>query len=136
MKAMLDLAVYYSVRLVSSHDMAKRIDAPIKFLEQVLLDLRKGGFIESKRGNVGGYLLSKAPDKITVGEVIRYIDGPIEPIACLKEKYSNCIDINSCVFNKLWHKVHQATADIVDNVTFEGLVSEVNSNSRVLAYSI
>jgi Rrf2 family protein len=136
LKAMLDLAVYYSVRLVSSHDMAKRIDAPIKFLEQVLLDLRKGGFIESKRGNVGGYLLSKAPDKITVGEVIRYIDGPIEPIACLKEKYSNCIDINSCVFNKLWHKVHQATADIVDNVTFEGLVSEVNSNSRVLAYSI
>jgi len=136
LKAMLDLALHYGVGSVSSHDLAKRIDAPIKFLEQVLLDLRKGGFIESRRGNVGGYLLSRAPDKITAGEVIRHIDGPIEPIACLREKYSNCVDINGCVFKKLWRRVYQATADIIDNVTFEGLASEVNANNRVLAYSI
>ena len=136
LKAMLDLALRYNAELVTSHDMAQRIDAPIKFLEQVLQELRKGGFIQSRRGNIGGYMLSRAPGKISVGEVIRYIDGPIEPIACLKEKYSNCADINKCVFKKLWHKVYLATADIIDNVTFEEMVSEVNSNNQVPAYSI
>jgi Rrf2 family protein len=136
LKAVLDLALRYNKELVTAGDLAERIDAPMKFLEQVLLDLKKGGFVESRRGNVGGYMLSKAPDKITVGEVIRYIDGPLEPISCVKEGYSNCVDINRCVFKKLWSKVYQATAGIVDNVTFEELASEVKSKSQVLAYSI
>jgi len=136
LKAMLDLAPHYGVELVSSHDMAKRIDAPIKFLEQVLLELKKGGFVESRRGNVGGYMLSRPPAKIVVGEVIRYVDGPIEPIACLKDKYSNCTDLNKCPFKNLWHKVYKATSDIVDNVTFEQMMSELNSNNQALAYSI
>lgn len=136
LKAMLDLSLHYGAELVSSHDIAKRIDAPIKFLEQVLLELKKGAFIESRRGNVGGYMLSRPPDKITVGEVIRYIDGPVEPISCVKAGYSNCVDINKCVFKKLWHKVSQATSEIVDNVTFEELASEANSRKQILAYYI
>jgi len=136
LKALLDLALHYDKELVTSHDMAKRIDAPVKFLEQVLLDLKKGGFVESRRGNIGGYLLSRVPAKITVGEVVRFIDGPIEPISCIKKGYSNCTDINKCVFKKIWQKVYQATSDIVDNVTFEELVSQVNLRQQVLAYSI
>lgn len=85
LKAVLDLAVHYGAELVTIHDIAKRIDAPVKFLEQILLDLKKGGFVESRRGNVGGYLLAKEPDKITIGEVVRFIDGPIEPIACAEK---------------------------------------------------
>lgn len=136
LKAVLVLALNYNREFATSHDLAQRIDAPIKFLEQVLLDLKKGGFIESRRGNIGGYMLSREPGKITVGEVIRYIDGPIEPIACLKEKYSNCVDINKCAFKKLWHKVYLATSGIIDNVTFEDMASEVNAHNQVLAYSI
>ena len=136
MKAMLDLVLHYGAESVSSHDIANRIDAPVKFLEQVLLELKKGGFIESRRGNIGGYMLSKAPDKITVGEVIRHIDGPVEPISCVKEEYFNCADIHKCVFKKMWKKVSQATSDIIDNVTFEDLVSQVNAGQQVLAYSI
>ena len=136
LKAVLDLALHYDRELVTSHDMAGRIDAPIKFLEQVLLDLKKGGFIGSRRGNIGGYLLSRAPEKITVGEVIRFIDGPTEPISCVREDYSNCVDINKCVFKKLWQKVSQAASNIIDNVTFEDLVSQVNAGRQVLAYSI
>jgi len=136
LKAVLDLALHYNKELVTGHDLAERIDAPIKFLEQVLLDLKKGGFVESRRGNIGGYLLSRAPGQITVGEVIRFIEGPIEPISCVKEKYSNCADINRCVLKRLWQKVSQATSDIIDNVTFEELVSQVNAGQQVLAYSI
>lgn len=136
LKAVLDLALHHGRELVTIHDMAQRIDAPIKFLEQVLLALKNGGFIESRRGSVGGYLLSKSPDKITVGEVVRFIDGPIGPISCVKEGYSNCADINRCVFKKLWQKVSIATSDIIDNVTFEDLVSQVNARQEALVYSI
>jgi len=131
LKAVLELALHYDKEVVTSRDLAKRIDTPAKFLEQVLLDLRKGGFIESRRGNVGGYLLSKAPANITVGDVIRYIDGPIEPIACIREGYSNCADIDKCVFKKIWQKVSEATSHVIDKVNFEDLVSQVNASRQV-----
>jgi Rrf2 family protein len=136
LKAVLDLALHYAGELVTIHDIAKRIDAPVKFLEQVLLDLKKGGFVQSRRGKIGGYLLAKPPAQITVGEIVRFIDGPIEPISCAKENYSNCGDIYKCVFRKIWQKVYRVTSDIIDNVTFEHLVSETKSDQQVLAYSI
>lgn len=136
LKAILDLALHYDADLVTSHDMAKRIDAPVKFLEQVLLNLKKAGFVQSRRGNIGGYLLSRPPASITVGEVLRAIDGPLEPISCVKEGYFNCTDITKCVFKEIWRKVFRATSDVVDNITFEQLASQVNSGRQVLAYSI
>ncbi len=136
LKAVLDLAVNYGEDVVTIHAVAKRIDAPIKFLEQVLLDLKKGGFVESRRGKVGGYFLSRAPGKITVGEVVRFIDGPIEPISCARKGYSNCGDMYKCVFRKIWQDVSKATSDIVDDVTFKELASKVKSGQKVLAYSI
>lgn len=136
LKAVLDLALNYGKDVVTIHEMAEHIDAPIKFLEQVLLDLKKGGFVESKRGNVGGYMLSRPPDKITVGEVIRFIDGPVEPISCVRQGYSNCSDLYKCAFRKIWQDVSQATSDIIDKVTFETLVSEISARQQVLTYSI
>jgi Rrf2 family protein len=136
LKAVLDLAVNYGKDLVTIHDIARRIDAPIKFLEQVLLDLKKGGFVESRRGKVGGYLLSRDPSKITVGEVIRFIDGPIEPISCVKDGYANCADIRKCVFKNIWHRVADATSAIIDDVTFEDLVAKVSTMDQIVAYSI
>jgi len=136
LKAMLDLSLHYDQELVSGHDLADRIDAPIKFLEQVLLELKKGGFVESRRGNIGGYRLSRSPASITVGEIVRYIEGPIEPIGCLKEKYSNCADTSCCVFKKLWQRVYQATSEIVDKVTLEELAAEAGSQAQTLSYSI
>ena len=81
-------------------------------------------------------MLSKAPSKITVGEVIRFIDGPTDPISCVKEKYSNCADMNKCVFKDIWRRVAKATSDIIDTVTFQDLVTQVNAAQQVLAYSI
>ncbi len=136
LKAVLDLALYYGSEVVTIHEMAKRIDAPVKFLEQILLDLKKGGFVESRRGKVGGYLLSRPPTKITVGEVVRFVDGPIEPISCVKHGYSACGDVYKCVFRNIWQEVSVATSNIVDNVTFEKLVSRVNSAQDASVYSI
>lgn len=136
LKAVLDLALNYGKGIVTIHETAKRIDAPIKFLEQVLLDLKKGGFVESRRGKIGGYLLSKEPGKITVGEVIRFIDGPTEPIACAKNGYSDCRDLYKCVFRNIWQNVSKATSEIIDNITFEDLITQVNSADQLITYSI
>ena len=136
LKAVLDLAIYYGGEAVTINDIAKRIDAPVKFLEQVLLDLKKGGFVESRRGKIGGYLLSKAPNKITIGEVARFIDGPLEPISCVRHGYSGCKDLYKCVFRNIWQQVFEATSNIVDNVTFEDLVAKIDSVQQVAAYSI
>ena len=136
LKAVLDLALNYGKDVVTIHEIAKSIDAPIKFLEQVLLDLKKGGFVESRRGNIGGYLLSRAPGKITVGEVIRFIDGPIEPISCARQGYSKCGDMYKCVFRKVWRDVSKATSSIIDNVTFEALVFEISLGQQAIVYSI
>ena len=136
LKAVLDLALHYNAELVTSQDLAKRIDAPSKFLEQVLLELRKGGLIESRRGNIGGYKLSKSPDRISLGEVVRLIDGDIEPISCVKDKYTDCTDRKRCVFKGIWKNVAKATSDIIDNITFEDLASQVKGGHDEPEYII
>lgn len=135
LKAVLDLALNYGT-IVTIHELAKRIQVPFKFLEQVLLDLKKGGFVESKRGKIGGYFLAKSPAEITVGDVVRFIDGPIEPIACIEKGYSGCTDLYKCVFRSIWMDVGKATSEIVDNITFEKLVNEVGSGKEAVVYQI
>jgi Rrf2 family protein len=138
LKAVLELSINYGNGVLNIHEMAKRLDIPIKFLEQILLDLKRGGFVESRRGKIGGYLLARPPEKIKLGEVIRYIDGSIEPIACAnpEKEYSGCVDIHKCVFKKLWQRVAKATGDIVDNMTFLDLARESKLKSQALTYNI
>jgi len=136
LKAILDLAVHYDEGLVTIQALAKRIDAPPKFLEQVLVELKRGGFIESRRGKVGGYQLAKPPKNITLGEVVRFVDGPLEPIACVNKKYTDCADQYKCVFRPVWQKVFQATSDIVDHITFADLAQKIESLQKVPTYSI
>ncbi|MCX5711082.1 MAG: Rrf2 family transcriptional regulator [Candidatus Omnitrophica bacterium] len=135
LKAILDLTLNHN-NVVTIHDLAKRAQIPIKFLEQVLLELKRGGFVESRRGNVGGYLLAKHPSQIRVGDIIRFIDGPLEPIACTEKDYSGCSDIYKCAFRKIFKEVAQATSDIVDNINFEELAKQVESTSGIFVYQI
>lgn len=139
LKTMLDMAIRYDPSgnsVVTIHDLAKRLDIPIKFLEQILLDLKRAGFVESRRGKVGGYHLARRPAQIKLGDVIRFIDGPIEPIACVEKKYSGCNDIYRCVFRKTWQEVSKAISSIVDTVTLEDLANQVRSAQKTYAYSI
>lgn len=136
LKALLDLAINYKKKLVTIPDMAKRMDIPKKFLEQVLLDLKKGGFIDSKRGKEGGYYLLKNPAKITVGEVVRFIEGPLEPIACVASQYRGCGEVSSCVFRPIWKEVASAVQNIVDAVTLQDLVIKMRRFQSAPSYVI
>ena len=140
LKAMLSLALYYNKGVLPIQELAKKGDIPFKFLEQILLTLKKGGFVESKRGVEGGYFLARPPETITVGEVIRFIEGPIEPVACAnKDSYEKCKDFPYCVFKDIWNQVYTATSLVVDTVTFAELVRRVGnrkSNDGDNSYSI
>lgn len=137
LKAILYLALNYNKRVVSMQELAKKLDIPIKFLEQILLELKKGKFVGSKRGIKGGYFLAKSPQTVKVGDVVRFIDGPIEPIACadISKEYKGCADIYSCVFRKIWLDVAQSVSNIVDGVTLEDLCNKIKG-SEGISYTI
>ena len=102
---------------------------PEKFLEQILLALKNGGFVKSKRGVKGGFFLARSPKDITVGDVIRFIEGPTEPISCVEEGYKGCKDLKSCIFRSVWKEVGQAISLVIDTLTFEELAFRYKERS-------
>jgi len=136
LKTILDLAWHYSDKPVTISELARRADIPIKFLEQILLELKKGRFVQSRRGKVGGYLLARPPSKIRLGEVVRFIDGPIEPIICVDKNYKGCHDISRCAFREVWARVSHSTSSIIDNITFEDLLKRIKSLGSAFVYQI
>jgi len=131
LKTLLELALNYNKGVLSISELAQRGDIPDKFLEQVLLILKKGGFVDSKRGINGGYFLSRPPETITIGEVIRFIEGPVEPITCVgKKNYKECKDFASCVFKDIWEQVNTAISFVIDTVTFAELVRRVEKSKK------
>jgi Rrf2 family cysteine metabolism transcriptional repressor len=71
-----------------------------------------------------------------LGEVIRFIDGPIEPVACVRHNYEGCQDINRCIFRNIWKRVADSTSLIIDSITFADLVKKVKSSKSGLIYQI
>jgi len=136
LKTILDLSLHYGSSPVTIHDLAGRLDIPVKFLEQILLDLKRGGFLESRRGKIGGYLLAKPPSQIKLGQVIRFIDGPIEPIACADVRYKGCNDIKRCILRNIWDQIAKMTSKVVDNITFEDLVKKAKNLNSTFIYQI
>jgi Rrf2 family protein len=121
LKALLDLSSHFG-KSQSIEEIAKRQDIPAKFLEQILLWLKKGGFVKSIRGKKGGYLLARDPKNITMGQALRYIEGPIEPIACVCEKgESTCSYSAKCALRDVFNDIGKWTASKVDSITFADL---------------
>jgi len=126
LKALLQLALRYGEDnsvVMSISDIAKSGDMPEKFLEQILLSLRRGGFVKSRRGIKGGFLLAHHPRDITIGQVIRFIEGPIEPISCIEAgRYKGCKDVSNCIFRDVWKELYGAMSAVVDTITFDDLI--------------
>jgi len=106
-------------------------DVPDKFLEQILLILKKASYLTSQRGVNGGFALNKDPATIKLGEIIRLIDGPVATITCAsKSAYRHCDFENRCVLKPIWQKVNTAVCNIVDNITFKDLIEKERKLER------
>ncbi len=131
LRAMFELAKRYWAGPVKVYEIAESQAIPARFLEQILNQLRQGGFVESRRGAHGGYLLSTSPAMITVGEIIRFIDGPIAPVQCIAGDYAdNCPLYGQCAFISLWTRARDAINNVYNRTTLQDLVDEEVSISE------
>jgi Rrf2 family protein len=115
---------------IQIRDISEKLSIPRKFLEAILLDLRNEGILQSRKGKEGGYLLERSPDTITLGRVIRLIDGPIAVVPCVSQTaYARCDDCpneKQCVIRWVMKEVRDSTAKILDEVTLDQLVKKAN----------
>lgn len=123
-RALLDLTFRYDGAPVHLQDIAERQNIPQKFLEQILLSLKRMGFVQSRKGPGGGYTLAKSPSEITLGAVVRAVDGPLAPISCVsKTGYMECgcPEPETCGLRQAWQQARDALATVLDNTTFADL---------------
>lgn len=123
MRALVDLALNYKKGLRQIQEIVQEEDIPEKFLEQILIILKNAGFIQSKRGIGGGYFLRKSPDEISLGDVIRLIDGPLSPLECVSADHVNCPKEITCGIRSVMLDVANATTGILDRVTLADVCS-------------
>jgi Rrf2 family protein len=113
LQALFDLASQNSGEPVKIADIARRQKIPQKFLELILASLKQGGFVESRRGAEGGYLLARSAGEVTIGDVLRFIEGPRDRKTRRRKTDSP--------FAAMWEQVDRAVSDIIDKTTFADL---------------
>lgn len=120
-RALLAIAAAPAGEAVTSAEIARRYCIPHKFLEQILLDLKKAGILESRRGKSGGYVILRPADTISFGEVLRMFEGPLAPLPCLsRQSYRRCEDcVNeaTCEIRREFGRAYNASRQVLDSRT-------------------
>lgn len=130
LKIIMDLAIGYPERLTQIKDIAKRQDIPKKFLEQIVTQLKGAQYIKTVRGPHGGVTLAKPPAQITLGEIIRLIEGPTSPIACVSTTgFKPCGFSAACVLREVFSEVKERINAVVDQTTFQMLADRAKQLS-------
>lgn len=118
---MLDLAQHYNKGPVQIGGIAKRQDISVKYLEQIIIPLKKAGYIKSVRGPKGGHALTKPPEEITIGEIVRMLEGDISLSRCI-ENPEICDRSDTCATRDIWKIATKAMYDALDTVTLSGML--------------
>ena len=137
--AVLELSLSYNPDVpVRVHDIAKRQNIPAKFLFQIMQVLKRVDIVRSKRGTDGGYVLTRPPEAITVGDVIKSVSGPFVQLSCLESGSFDdpCERETTCQLKPIWAEVDHAVAAVLDGVTFADLVQKVRSREQQVMYHI
>lgn len=125
-KALQRLAAGWPHGPVLIADLARQERLPLKFLESILLALKRAGILASKKGRGGGYTLARPPEEITLGEVIRLLDGPLALVPCASltayRPCDDCLDETACGIRLIMREVRDATSRILDRTTLKDLL--------------
>jgi Rrf2 family protein len=117
---MLVLGLNYEQPVVRIQTVSDQQNIPKRFLEQILNDLKSGGFVQSRRGAAGGYRLARRPEQITVASIVRHVEGALAPVSCVSEKFyerCSCPDESRCAIRSVMKDVREAIVSIVERVT-------------------
>jgi Rrf2 family transcriptional regulator, cysteine metabolism repressor len=124
-RALFELAKRQGRGATKISEIAEAQAIPQRFLENILNHLKGGGFVESVRGKEGGYLLARPAKELKVGEVVRFVEGPLSPVECTGgRKKGACSMYGKCVFVSLWRRAEHALAQVYDGTTFDELVAQ------------
>lgn len=125
LRLMLDLAQYgQETEYVSIKKVSQRQDISEKYLEQIVAQLSRSGFVNSARGAQGGYCLSKMPSEYTVGMILRQIEGNLSTVSCLEDNPNRCRRCNNCVTLDVWQQINDAVNAVIDNITLQDLLNK------------
>lgn len=128
-RLMLDIAENDAVESVRLKEVAERQSISIKYLEQIISILVRGGFVKSIRGPQGGYRLMKLPKEYTVGMILRQVEGSMAPVSCLEDEVNVCERQAECVSLRVWKELDDAIRNVVDKYTLADLM-EWNSEMK------
>jgi len=121
LRLMLDLALNNTGEYIPIKRIAERQEISEKYLEQIITQISRAGYVRSVRGSQGGYQLSRAPEEYTVGMILRLMEGDLSPVACL-DATDSCDRADRCVTVEIWQQLKDAIENVVDNVTLADLV--------------
>ena len=116
--------------MIQIKEISARERIPAKFLEQILLALKNAGLVHSKMGIGGGYYLARAPKEITLGQIVRTLDGPLAPVKCVSQmayEPCGCPDEETCGLRMVMGDVRNAIANILDNTTLAAVTQRVEA---------
>ncbi len=120
---MFDLAQHYGDGPISLGTIAERQNISLNYLEQLIAPLRKSGLVKSVRGAQGGYMLTDAPQAISIGRVLTILEGPLSPSECILED-DNCSNADLCVTRVVYKKIKASIDDVVENITLQDMLDE------------
>ena len=121
LRFMIDLAEHNNGEAVTLKAVSQRQDISVKYLEQIVTLLNRAGLIRSIRGNQGGYLLSRAPEEYTAGEILRTVEGTLSPVTCIDQGPASCQRYTICKTVRFWEGLDQVITDYANSVTLRVL---------------
>jgi Rrf2 family protein len=129
LRAMLVLGKNYGDGVIQIQSIAAQQNIPRSFLEQILNDLKSGGFVESRRGIAGGYRLARSPEMIPLSEIVRHIEGALAPVHCASQNFykpCTCPSVQQCAIRSVMKEVRDAMVTILDKVTVAELCARAH----------
>lgn len=135
LRIMLDIAIHDDGKYIPLKDIAKRQNLTVKYLEQIISLLNKAGYLQSLRGNTGGYRLAKNLDEYIVGDILRVTEGDLAPVACLKKCGDFCQREDICNTVSFWRGLDRVINEYVDSYTLKDLLKQAQDkvNNKKLA---
>ncbi len=129
LRAIFELAKHNGMGPQKISEIAKAQAIPEKFLEVILNQLKGSGLVDSKRGFYGGYYLIRSPEKITVGDIMRFLERDIDPIGCVAlVPETNCPFKGDCAFFPMWNKIKAAIFNVYDETTIQNLLDNESAD--------
>lgn len=127
LKAMFDLALHYGEGPISLANISERQDISLSYLEQLFSSLRKAGYVQSIRGAQGGYVMTREPGAVTVGDVLRVLEGQLAPVSCVRSDETDACDCGKsgeCVTKAVWEKIHDSINAVVESITLQDMIND------------